>query len=204
VSRIIVLCEGDTEELALRHFVARQWELDGLGSVGLRGINLNGKPQNAGKYANLYLGEQEVRAVFTLVDLQGMAQVVHQPHDILEAKIKRVQYWLRGQVNHARANQFIPHVCVHQTEAWILAEGYALAARLKDAGITPDPNAEVKNFQNPPSVRLNELFLRIKSRRYNKTVDGTPLFAAMQFVPVYNACPHFRAFYDDLKAAGRA
>jgi len=33
VSRIIVLCEGDTEELAVRYFIARQWQSDGLGSV---------------------------------------------------------------------------------------------------------------------------------------------------------------------------
>ncbi len=175
--------------------------MDGLGSVGLQCINLRGKSQNAGKFAARYLDE-EVLAVFTLVDLQGMTRVVHHPQDDIEVKTQRVREWLRAQVNHARADQFFPHLCVHQTEAWILAEAHALAARLNDPGIEPDPSAEFKNFENPPSRRLNELFLRIKSRRYNKRSDGRPLFAAMQFAPVYDSCRYFRAFYDNLRAVG--
>jgi hypothetical protein len=200
VSRIVVLCEGDTEEMAVRHFIARKWQADGFGSVGLKRVSLDGKPEKAGSIANRYLDEEDVLAVFTLVDLQGMTRVVHSPDDKLEAKVERVREWLRGQVTQARARRFFPHICVHQTEAWILAEGRALARRLKDPGIEPDPNAEFKDFQKPPSDRLNELFLRKASRRYNKISDGQPLFAAMQFEPVYNSCTHFRAFYDDLRA----
>ena len=202
MSKIVVLCEGDTEELAVRHFIAPQWIAEGLRSVGLQPRNLNGKPQNAGKFAGLYLDEQDVLGVFTLVDLQGTKLVVHQPQDDLDTKVQRVRESLRGQVNHARANSFFPHVCVHQTEAWILAEGHALAARLGDPNIRSDSNAELKNFQNPPSERLNERFLRIKKRRYHKIGDGTPLFKAMEFQPVYNSCQYFREIYDDLKAVG--
>lgn len=197
---IVVLCEGDTERLAVRVFVARQWRADGLGSIGLKPVRLAGKPEKIGDFANAYLDEPDVLAVFTLIDLQGMTRVVHPPRDNLEAKVERVQKWLREQVTHARASQFFPHICVHEVEAWILAEGKALAARLKDRSIQPDPDAERKDFQNPPSERLNELFLRKASRRYNKISDGQPLFAAMQFEPVYNSCRHFRAFYDDLRA----
>lgn len=202
MSRVVVLCEGDTEDLAVRHFISRQWKSDGLEFVGLLRISLDGKVQNVGKFANRYLDDQDVLAVFTLIDLQGMSRVDHKLQDDLETKIQRVRNWLSAQVNHPRANQFFPHVCVHQTEAWILAEGCALAARLRDPRIEPDPNAEFRNFQNPPSDRLNTLFLRSKKRRYNKIADGTPLFAAMRFTPVYDSCRYFRAFYDDLKAAG--
>jgi hypothetical protein len=200
VSRIVVLCEGETEELALRFFIHRQWISDGLEAVGLDSRNLEGKIQSAGKFACGYLDEQEVLAVFTLVDLQGMTRVSHQSSDSLGVKIQRVQEWLRAQVNHVRKGQFRPHVCVHETEAWILAEGEALAARLRYSGLNPDPNAELKNFENPPSKRLNELFLRHKSERYKKKIDGTPLFKAMKFEPVYASCKNFQAFYDDLKS----
>jgi hypothetical protein len=196
-----VLCEGDTEELAVRHFIVPQWNSDGGRSVGLKCINLDGKIEKLGKFARGHLDDQEVLAVFTLVDLQGMTKVSHQSQDSFETKIQRVRNWLNAQVNHTRANRFFPHLCVHQTEAWILAEGHALAARLGDRNIGPDPGAELKNFQNPPSERLNEIFLRIKRRRYNKITDGTPLFKAMQFGLVYNSCRHFREFYNDLKAA---
>ena len=195
-----MLCEGDTEELAVRYFIARQWQSDGLGSVALKPIDLRGKSQNVGKFATLYLDEPGVLAVFTLVDLQGNNQVLHQPNHNLDAKVYRVREWLRGQVEHARANRFFPHVCVHQTEAWILAEGEALAKRL-DRSILPDRDAEEKNFENPPSKRLNQLFLKLKKTRYNKLADGTPLFKAMQFTHVYRSCTYFQAFYDDLKKA---
>jgi hypothetical protein len=121
-----VLCEGNTEELALRYFIAKQWQSDGLGSVGLGSVNLRGKPPNSGGFATRYLDDREVLAVFTLVDLQGLTQVVHQPQDNVELKVQRVQGWLHAQLKHPRASDFFPHVCVHQTEAWILAEGGAL------------------------------------------------------------------------------
>lgn len=201
MSRIVILCEGDTEELAVQHFIARQWKSDGLGFVGLQPISLDGKLQSVGKFADLYLDDQNVLAVFALVDLQGMNRVDHQPQDNLERKIQRVRNWLSEKVSHNRANRFFPHVCVHQTEAWILAEGRALATRLPESRIEPDLNAEIKNFANPPSKRLNELFLKYKKRRYNKIADGTPLFTSMGFAPVYDSCQYFKAFYDGMKAA---
>jgi hypothetical protein len=39
--RIVILCEGDTEESAIEHFIKRQWEVDGLEEIGLHPINLD-------------------------------------------------------------------------------------------------------------------------------------------------------------------
>jgi Domain of unknown function (DUF4276) len=198
--KIILLCEGDTEELAVREFVRRQWRADGFESVGLHTINLAGKPQSTGSYARFWLAEDEILAVFTLIDLHGTSVVRHGVCDPLQRKVQRVQDWLRDQLKDAPIDNFFPHVCVHQTEAWILAEGMALARRLGDPNIRPDVNAEQKDFENPPSSLINERFLRSRSRnRYGKIADGRPLFASMQFEPVYRSCLYFRAFYDDLR-----
>ena len=59
------------------------------------------------------------------------------------------------------------------------------------------------NFQNPPSKQMNELFLRSKGRHYQKIEDGEPLFSQMEFPPVYDSCPYFRKFYDDLSKTAR-
>jgi hypothetical protein len=201
VSRIVVLCEGETEVVAVRHFIAPRWEADGLQSVGLNGIDLRAKLPDVGKFATRYLNDTAVLAVFTLVDLYKMNKVVHRPNDDLEQKVERVRDWLREQVRHPRASRFFPHVCVYETEAWILAEGRALAERLGDAKIRPEANAESKNLQNPPSKRLNDLFVRHGKQSYRKIVDGTPLFKRMAFDPVHESCLYFRAFYDDLKRA---
>lgn len=201
--RIVVLCEGDTEELATRHFISRQWQNDGLTAIGLHTVNLNGKLQDVAVKTRLYLDESDVIAVFTLVDLYGMDRVEHQPDDTLNTKVERVRDWFRSKVVHARKNDFHSHVCVHETEAWLLAEGVAVKRRLDDTSIKPDPHAEPKNFQNPPQKRLNELFLRFRKDRYHKIRDGRPLFSALEFDPVYKTCTYFRAFYDDLRNVGQ-
>ncbi len=199
-TRIVVLCEGDTEELAVRHFVARQLQVEGLASVALHRVNLRGRLQDIGIKTRLFLEEQQVAAVFTLIDLYGMDRVQHRSTDALDVKIERVRKWLRAQVDRNPLPRFFPHLAVHETEAWILAEGSALARRLNDPGIRPDPDAELKDFQKPPCDRINELFLSRKhGDRYQKIRDGRPLFATMQFEPVYRSCGYFRRFYDDLK-----
>ena len=201
--RIVILCEGDTEELAVRHFLSRKWQEDQQ-TVGLKAVSLRGRIQDVAVKSRLFLNEQNVLGVFTLIDLYGMDRVSHPTGDPLDTKVQRVHDWLRAQVSHIRSKDFYPHVSVHETEAWILAEGSALAGRLNDNRLRPDSNAELKNFQRPPSKRINELFLARRHRnRYQKISDGTPLFKAMKFEQVYKSCRFFRAFYDDLKDVGR-
>ena len=203
--RIVILCEGKTEELAIRYFILKQWAKDGLSSVGLDRVNPRGHLDKVAPYARNYLDEPEVLAVFTLIDLYGMNLVTHPPNDDLDAKVRRVQNWLRDPLRkHKRAECFVPHVSVHEVEAWILAEGAALAKKLGDRSVEPVSHAEIKNFQNPPSKQMNESFLRSKGRHYQKIEDGEPLFSQMEFQPVYDSCPYFRKFYDDLRAVGRA
>ena len=200
MARIVILCEGDTEELAVRHFIQRQWASEGLSRVGLKAINLRGKLQDVGTKGRLFLDEPDVVAVFTLIDLYRMDRVKHLAADGLHEKVERVREWLRGQVEHPRSAAFLPHVCVHETEAWILAEGVALAKRLRDTTIQPDPDAEAKNFGNPPSKRLNQLVLSRRSGdRYHKISDGRPLFSDMRFEAVHKTCGYFRTFYEDMK-----
>ena len=135
-----------------------------------------------------------------------MNLVSHRPNDDLDTKVNRVQDWFRDQVKpHPRVRDFYPHLSVHEVEAWILAEGDALSQRLKDPRIRRDTNAESKNFQRPPKKLLNELFWRSRKTRYGEITDGRPLFSKISFQPVYNSCPYFRQFYDDLlRAAGRS
>ena len=195
---IVILCEGETEELAIRYFVSRKWQDEGHSDIGLLRINLRGRIQDIGRKAALSLDDRNNLAVFTLIDLYG-DRINHNPNDDLETKVKRARDWLSRQVNHSRANDFFPHLSVHETEAWILAEGVALAKRLHDAGIKADPAAERKNFQNPPSKRLNELFLRKRNGdRYHKILDGRPIFSTMEFDPVYASCQYFQPVLPSL------
>lgn len=197
--RIVILCEGDTEELAVRHFIARQWIYEGRSAVGLHTINLRGRLQDVAIKATMFLDEPDVLGVFTLIDLYGMDRVSHQQDDELDQKIQRVTAWLANGLHHPRAAAFFPKLSVHDTEALILAEGAALANRLNDQSIRADPNAELKNFGKPPQKLIHDLFVSRKGDRYHKIKDGTPLFARLQFDAVYRTCRYFRAFYDSLR-----
>lgn len=52
--RIVILCEGDTEEIAVDHFIRRQWEIDDLKTIGLQKINLDGKLEDVFNKVPLY------------------------------------------------------------------------------------------------------------------------------------------------------
>lgn len=147
------------------------------------------KAAGHGIKTRLFLQEEQVAAVFTLIDLYGMDRVQHLSTDMLEGRVEKVRGWLRGQVHCDRSPDFFPHIAVHETEAWILAEGSALARRLSDPGIHSDRDAESRDFQKPPHERINDLFLSRKhGDRYQKIRDGRPLFATMEFEPVYRSC----------------
>ncbi len=202
--RIIILCEGDTEEIVVRYFVRRQWKVEGLDAVGLHADNLQGSLNRIGTKATLYLQEKEVLGVFTLIDLYGLTTVKHDTLDDIGRKVLRVQEWLRSTVKSVRLSEFHPCVSVHEVEALILAEGGALSMRLSAPQIEPDPNAETRNFLNPPSRRLDQLFRVHKKRGYQKIMDGTPLFQQMHFDPVYHTCSYFRGFFEKLKDIARS
>lgn len=198
------MCEGETEEISIRHFVRRQWEADGLSAVGLHPINLGGKLEDIFAYVPRYRLDSRVVAVFTVIDLYGMNRVRHGQHDELADKVARVKHWLRDGVDASLSSYFHPHVSVHEVEAWVLAEGECLARRLKDSSISPESNAEGLDFINPPSRRIDAL---CRSHRhgdgFHKINDGTPLFKCLQFGPVYGNCRYFREFYDDIKSVGQ-
>jgi hypothetical protein len=201
--RIVILCEGDTEINAIRYFIAPHWQKDGFKEIGLHTINLNGKLGDIAKLTPRYAQENKVVAVFTLVDLYGTNQVQHSRDDELAQKIVNVQNWLQKGLLAKIRKKFHPHVSVHEIEAWLLAEGNCLAKRLNDKTIQPDPQAETRNFENPPSRRLQALF-KSRSKNYLKIQDGTALFQDADFETVYTSCPYFKAFYDDLKVVAEA
>ena len=118
--RIVLLCEGDTEELAVKHFVTRQWQGDGLGSIGLHSVNLSGKLQDAPVKTHLYLDETDVLAVFALIDLHGMDRVEHHPEDPLKTKVERVQDWFRSIV--AKMSFTLMCACTRRRLGFLLRE----------------------------------------------------------------------------------
>lgn len=201
--RIVILCEGDTEEISIKHFLRRQWDKDGLSAVGLQPINLNGKLEDVFSFVPLYRRDSRVGGVFTMIDLYGMTRVTHGPYDEIDVKVERVKKWFKDRLGSDFSSFFNPHLCVHEIEAWFLAEGNCLSKRLNDPNVRPEPNAESQNFGNHPSRKIDRLF---KSRRgvpYDKINDSTALFKCLEFDPIYSTCHYFKLFYDALAILGK-
>ncbi len=193
--KIIVLCEGKTEQKAVKHFIEPQWKKDGLGSIALVTKNLNAKMENVFDRVPIHRNEPAVLAVFTLIDLYGMNRVKHKSGSTVREKVEVVRMWLSDNLDTDLPGFFHPHVSVHEVEAWLLADGKCITS-----DVEPLLKAEEKNFQNPPKARIDAM---LKKRRhgdgYGEVKDGTTMFKRARFDIVYQSCPHFKAFYDDLK-----
>jgi hypothetical protein len=197
-TQIAVLCEGDTEEWAARKLLRRHLSADGFAHVGLKPINLRAKIDDILIFTEQLATDPHICAVLTLVDLYGMNRAQLSPGSNLDSKVAAARRWLATQCSRARQGFFYGHVVVHEIEAWILAEGKALGTRLKHPQIASDPDAETKDFDNPPKRRLNEMFRRHLQRHYEENRDAPALFEVMDPRAVYTSCRYYRIIYDDL------
>lgn len=194
--RIYILCEGDTEENAIRYFIRPQWDkIDDLKSIALDYKTI--KPKDIHKQTKLLIENNDCNVVFILFDLYGFQQELKGN----SFKEKRKYIIDKLKTNSEYANLFFPHFAIHEIESWILTDGDALSAYLKSR-VAGENNAEEIDFDNYPSKRLNYLFLKLKKRRYYKNTDSTALFKKLDFKKVYDNCHYFRTFYDELKNVG--
>lgn len=202
--QIVILCEGETEVIAVKEFIRRKWVEDDFDSIGIRTIDLKGKLKDVHKKTPKFSEEKKVIAIFTLVDLHEFKVVDLGKYKTLTEKISASKKWLKKKFKKEVLDKFHPHLAVHETEAWIFADGAALANRLGKNKIKPHKNAEKINDMKPPKKRLNDLFIKYKGIGYSEIKEGTPLFNRLNFEKVYSTCPNFRKFYDDLKSVAQA
>ena len=195
--RIYILCEGDTEENAIKYFIRPQWDKMGeLKSVALDSKTI--KPKDIHKQTKQLIENGDCDAVFLLFDLYGFPQELKG----LDYKEKQEYIVQKLKTESNYHDLFFPHLAVHEIEAWVLADGDTLTAYFRNK-ISGENNAEEKNFQNNPSKRLNDLFNKYKHTRYYKNSDSSALFRKLNFTSVYNNCPYFRLFYDELVKIGQ-
>lgn len=140
-----------------------------------------------------------VLAVFALVDLKGFS--LNYPTDVVSYgdKAKFIKTHLKGFLSDLPESvKFYPHVAVHDIEAWILADENAVANYFRKSTINYNANSpEAIDFDRPPSYILKDLF-KGKGIGYMKIVHAPELFMEVNLDTVYNKCPHFRDFFDDL------
>ncbi|MBN1592035.1 MAG: DUF4276 family protein [Candidatus Coatesbacteria bacterium] len=205
-TKIFVLCEGDTEMVAIRHFIRPYWESQGLKSVSLHPVNLWGKLDDIFGHVVRARKDPKVMAIFTLIDLYEMKRVIHRWDASLDEKVGQALDWLRiGGAPPELKDEFgsesmrdfyRPHLSVHEVEAWLLADGSCIHQDVK-----PLEGAEEKDMLNPPKARVKKLLSKMRRQvHYSEVIDGIRMFQKARFDVVYESCPYFKAFYDDLES----
>ena len=107
--RIYILCEGKTEENAVRYFIRPQWnKIDDLISVALDYKTI--KAKDIHKQTKLLLENQDCDAVFILFDLYGFAQEL-KGNDYKE-KREYIIHKLKSESDYSQF--FFPHFAVHE------------------------------------------------------------------------------------------
>jgi uncharacterized protein YeeX (DUF496 family) len=202
--RIIILCEGDTEESAVNYFIKPQWQKDGFREIGLKAVNLNGRLEKMFSILPKFAFNEKYKAIFTLIDLYGSNRVMFDKFDDLDIKISKMKKWIEDKFDNYVLKRLHPHLAVHETEAWFLANEEILTEILH-VKIQKFHNPETINFEEHPSKRINKLFQKNLKRGYRKggiNGDDRKILEKMSLKETLKTCPNLRLLYDDLKNIG--
>lgn len=213
---IHVLVEGQTEEIVVREiFEPSLAPGASLNPVLLKTKRPAGGPSHRGGVSSwkkierdirLLLGDTSAAYVTTVIDYYGLPDdcpgMTSRPAGSAYDRVAYVEEQIARQIDHPR---FIPHLAMHETEAWVFAAATQLGAlydnmnlahllgrQLAEAGgaelINDDPTTA-------PSKRLLSAY-----PAYNKTFDGPAAISDLGLPALRDACPHLDAWLRRLTA----
>lgn len=194
-NKIIIICEGPTEVNAVKLFLEPKIKEYTI-SVGLKPLVTGHNRNKIRNYVQDAI-EKNAKAVFSIFDIYNFPWPDDSKSDDIAVKLNKSKSFLVKEIGLS-SDRFFPHFSVHETEAWFFSDNNVINNVLGDKGNHAHPSPEIINFQNPPSRRLNDLFIRHQKSRYNKKTDSDRIFRRLDFSKVNAACPYFKAFFDDL------
>jgi hypothetical protein len=96
-------------------------------------------------------------------------------------------------------NRFYPHAAQHDFEAWLLPYWKDIQHIAGSNRTQPSGNPESVNHGNPPSYRINEVFLNGKKRkRYVKERDASRILRNADLSVSIASCPELKAFINTI------
>jgi hypothetical protein len=210
-SRFVLLVEGHAEADVLGPFLTRWLESHVQHACEIETINCGGESPYRKRLAEFVADslEPDVIGVFGVVDLYGLQFVYPETCLEVEQRVARARQLLMDRVADEHRPFFRQHFAVHEFEAWLLVDRMLLLAKrmpwaksVVDA--LPDQPPEEINFDNPPSIRLNCLFVDKTGRTYGKRREAQEIVPLLDPSLVADKCPHFRAMVEDMKAMALA
>lgn len=196
--RVVILCEGPSDEEILKVLFQKEKALAHV-TPWLQPLEKKFKEKEIRSRVCNSLKTTGVLAAFALVDLKGTSVNYPASSTSYIDKARFVKEHLKGFLSGlSEADRFYPHVAVHDIETWILADRGAVTNYFRISTVPYLADCpEAIDFNRPPSYILGDLF-KSNGLVYRKTVHGPELFSTVDFDIVYNKCPHFKDFVDDL------
>ncbi|MEV3985610.1 DUF4276 family protein [Nonomuraea sp. NPDC049758] len=216
--RVHILCEGQSEETVVREVIEPYlcssdvyvtWSIFTTKRPA-GGPSYRGGMSTWAKLATeirLLLADSSITVLTTMLDYYGLPSDVPgmatrpsgSPYD-------RVTHVERAMADAIDRSRFLPHLVLHELEAWVLLGHEALGELTGDDALAQAVQAIVAQAQGAelvndgastaPSKRLLRLY-----PRYRKTSDGPLVIAEIGINTIRNACPHADAWFSAVNTA---
>lgn len=211
--RVLVSCEGPTEENFVRQCLIEPCEARGvyLQTSILLTKHIAGGPDHRGGATSWdqirrelvsLCGDTDAAAITTLYDLYGLPDDVPgwapaTPSLDASARARAIESAIAADIGD---NRLRPHLQVHEFEALVLTDAAGIAARSGLANLASTIAETVARCGGPENV--NDSPHTAPSKRladwwpgYGKTIDGPALVRDVGLAHVRQHCPHFDQWF---------
>lgn len=221
MTRLLVLVEGETEEMFVNEVLASHLRNSGYAQVGARLLgNARQRSRRGGIRAwssartdlERHLRQDREAVVALMVDYYGLPQtggrawpgrVASTGADAVEAAVREsIARRMGGGFDRGR---FLPLVMMHEFEAMLFSDCAAFGRAMGRTDLTPALQAIRDSFPNPeaiddspetaPSRRIGALF-----PAYQKVLMGSLAALEIGLERIRAECPHFRGWLERLEA----
>lgn len=196
--RFILFVEGYTEKKGVVPFLKRNLDARLTVKVGIKTVRFEGWPEmvkDMSKKARMYLegpGRNDIIAVMGLLDLYGPT-FYHDKITTTEERLNWAKEYLERSVGQERFKMFF---AVHEVEAWLLSQPEVFPREVGQELVSESKRPEEVNFDDPPSNRLEQLYLQKTGRKYKKVVCGSQLFAKLDPEVAASKCPELKKMLE--------
>lgn len=212
--RLHVLVEGQTEEIVVNsvidpYLAAQGWAV----SVS---ILTTKRLAGGGKIRGGVSGWERIRrevgrllpsfdVVTTMIDYYGYPDdapgMATRPAAGAIERVRHVEHALEMAVDDQR---FVPHLTLHETEAWVFAAANALADLLDDRSVGSDLRKVADEAGGPELINDDPATapsrrLRARLPAYQKTLHGPLSIEAAGLAPLRAQCPHLDSWLNELE-----
>jgi hypothetical protein len=198
--KFLLFVEGKTEHRAIRDFISRWLNPRLSRPVGVHAADLKGTGRFEDKLRAKVLNYLRQDKSGEIIAMIGLRDLYGAEFPAQETSVEDRYAW--GVDHHQRYigdPRFRMFFAVHETEAWLFSQPRIFPDKVRRRIKTPwTQRPEQVNFNDPPAIRLDSIYLAELNRGYVKTRDGANLFAQLDPEEAYVKCPHLKLMLDTL------